>query len=369
MEAKITYNSRGVKTGRSRSVATAVVILAAGVAVLSTARGPAQADDRHWGWSATRQASPPAPPVAVEPLGFASDRPAIGAARGDQALARLALRSDRTRAADRVIILSLDGMRADAIGDETPNLVRLGREGTRARRAETLARSLTLPSHASMLTGVGIDRHGMGHNSHRPARGRIRFPSIFRVASAAGLPTAMFVGKQKLVHLVRDGDVDTFEVGGILCDRVNRRALPWLAQMQQGLAFVHYPDPDGAGHRDGWMSAGYRRAARRVDRCVGEVLDTLARSGPMERTLVIVTADHGGHAHTHGSARASDVRIPWFAYGGPSEPRRLRRTVNTMDTAPTALMALGLPLPDGIVGQAVAEAVGIAAVRTPAWNL
>lgn len=370
MRPWITYNSRGVKTNESRSWAATVAFVAAAGMLLSTTWVPAQAQDRRQLQSQTlrRAQALRTGPALIEPLATSPRGPAIGGARGDQALAHLALRSDRGRVVDRVIIVSVDGLRPDAIGDETPTLVRLGQEGTRARRAETLARSLTLPSHASMLTGVGVDRHGMGHNSHRPTRGRIRFPSIFRVAAAAGLPTAMFVGKRKLLHLVREGDVGTFEVGGIFCDRVNRRALPWLAEMQEGLALVHYPDPDGAGHRDGWMSSGYRRAARRVDRCLGEVLETLARSGPMERTLVIVTADHGGHLRTHGSARVTDTRIPWLAYGGPAEPLRLRRTVNTMDTAPTALRALGLPLPEGLAGQAVLEAVRGPARRTAVWE-
>ena len=299
----------------------------------------------------------PAPISLLGPLPRGDALPSIGSRPGDEALAGLRLRPAMQHAADRVIVVSVDGLRPDSLGDR-PTYQRLLAAGASAREGRTLERSLTLPSHASMVTGVGIERHGLGFNSHRRSRRiRSRFPSIFRIARAAGYPTAMFVGKHKLEHLTQDEDLDRFEVGGSFCPRVNARAIPWLARMRTGLAFVHYPDPDGAGHRDGWLSAGYERAVRRTDSCMAELLTTLAASGDMRRTLILITSDHGGHGRTHGSAQSEDTRIPWMAFGGAATRGELPQLVQTLDTAPTVLRALGLPIPRGIEGSVVAGAL------------
>jgi len=289
-------------------------------------------------------------------------RPALGTARGDEALRGLPLRPAASARFDRVVLLSIDGLRPDALGPSTPHLARLASDGVFAAVAETITRSTTLPSHASMLTGVGTDLHGITWNGLRPERGKVRFPTALRVARAAGVHTASFVGKAKLEHLVQEGDVDAFEVGGSRCRYVNRRARPYLLTMRTGLAFVHYPDPDGAGHRRGWMTDHYAEAVAQADACVGELLGYLEAAAPMDRTLVIVTADHGGHDRTHGSADPVDVRIPWIAWGPGVAPVSLGHPVHTVDTAPTVLGALGLPAPRGAEGHAVTLPV-----RDPRW--
>ncbi len=274
---------------------------------------------------------------------------------GDEALTGRTWMQAQQRAVDHAIVVSIDGLRPDAIKRWAGMLDQMGQEGVRAVFAETLARSLTLPSHASMLTGVGTKRHGMRFNSHRPGRGQVQFPTILRVARAARLHAAAFVGKRKLNHLVhRDGT--RFTVGGPFCTQVNRYLLPYLSRPRRGVTFVHYADPDGAGHRDGWMTSGYERAVKRVDRCLSQVIEAVSAPG-RERTLFLVTSDHGGHDRTHGSARTEDVRIPWIVWARGTLPLEIHRPVHTTDTAPTILRALGLPLPHDVEGQMVPEAV------------
>jgi len=327
--------------------------------------GPRYAWERGLAPSAEGRSSTPTPTLR---LPSESAETPLGDAPGDEALAGLILRAAPDAPAQRVLLLSIDGLRPDALSaSETPVLMWLMAHGLSARHARTLRRSLTLPSHASMMTGVGIVRHRLGWNSFHLSRGRSHFPSIFRVAHAAGISTALFVGKPKLSHILEPGDADTFEVGGILCDRVNARALPYLREMASGLAFVHYPDPDGAGHRDGWMSPNYHRAVRRSDRCLGEVLEALSTHG-FARTLIIVTADHGGHDHTHGTSARVDRRIPWIAFGGVVRPGEVMRGVRTLDTAPTILRALGLPLPHGLEGRAIEAAFTQRRARAPCWQ-
>lgn len=276
--------------------------------------------------------------------------------RPDDALRGLLIQQRAYHVAQRVIIISVDGLRPDAIGGLTPTIRRMARDGASARRAKTLSRSITLPSHVSMLTGVGVARHRIGFNSYKPGR-KAQYPSLFRIARRAHLPTAMFVGKRKLEHAAHTEDLDRFEVGGSYCTLVNRKALPWLKTMSRGVAFIHYADPDGAGHTEGWMTPRYERAIHRADGCVEDMLQALGGESALRNTLIILTSDHGGHDRTHGSDRSEDVNIPWIAYGGAAATRRWVGEVHTTDTAATTLDALGLPQPHGIEGQPVHEAL------------
>lgn len=274
-------------------------------------------------------------------------------------LAGMHIVSSPDRVADLVVLVSIDGLRADAVTPSHHALARLRTEGTWATNAMTIRRSTTLPSHASMVTGVDMPVHGMEWNTYRPQMGPVRFPTIFRVARMAGLETTMIVGKNKLRHLVDAGGAETFTLAGRGCDGIVTRASHALRTHGPGILFLHFADPDSAGHRRGWMSPTYLDAVTRADACTERVMRELAaRPHGTERVLLIVTADHGGHQRSHGSALEVDRRIPWYAWGGAAFPEaRIARTVTTQDTAATVLAALGLPQTPGIEGRPVFEAL------------
>src|SRR5688572_28824942 len=87
----------------------------------------------------------------------------------------------RGRLTDHVIVISIDGLRPDAIeryGAAT--LQRLMREGSYSLAATTIVPSRTLPSHTSMLTGADLEKHGVTWNSEEmDVHGHVATPTIF----------------------------------------------------------------------------------------------------------------------------------------------------------------------------------------------
>ena len=246
----------------------------------------------------------------------------------------------------RVVIISEDGLRPDALSPElTPRHVALIHEGARAKDAETIPESDTLPSHASMLSGVGAREHGLWWNSYQSDRGYIHVPTIFSVAHERGLSTAMIVGKPKLRHIAIPGTVDHFERPSYLCGGVAKRAGEYFAASKPDLMFVHFSDPDEYGHSHGWLSPEYMRAVHASDRCLATLLSAIDATGLADSTLIIVTADHGGHGKKHSDGHvAVDREIPWIVRGpGVGHDVVLDEKVETEDTAATTLAALGLP--------------------------
>ena len=259
----------------------------------------------------------------------------------------------------RVVIISIDGLRPDAIDyAPMPNLQALIAQGAYTYNAQTIFPSSTLPSHTSMLTGLCPSVHGVTWNSYLPEKGYAQGTDLFDLAHAAGLRTVMVVGKEKLRQITEPESTDVFihvnDLDPILAKRVAQVIPDGFS-----LLFIHFPDPDIDGHTYGWMSLTQLMTLRRTDSALQIVLDALDKANMREHTLIIVTADHGGHGTTHGYDIPSDMTIPWVAVGPGIQPRVLTSAVNTTDTAATAAWALGLPIPPEWVGRPVLEAFGM----------
>jgi arylsulfatase A-like enzyme len=254
---------------------------------------------------------------------------------------------------NHVLIISEDGLRADAVATlhlRWHDLLR--KRGSYSDHALTIRDASTLPAHASMLSGVVPKKHGLTWNTWRPREGYIKTPTVFTHAQDAGLTTAFFTGKTKLRHIVPPGTVGIYERPGYYCKRVAEEAARYLTTEKPALAFVHFSDPDESGHAKGWMSAAQKHAIVHSDECLGIIYEALERSGLIDDTLLIVSADHGGHNRVHSGAKLIDREIPWIACGpGVREDHEINEAVSTLDTAATVLYALGLPIPSEIEGK------------------
>lgn len=268
-----------------------------------------------------------------------------------------------TPSARRVIILSIDGLRPDAILlAPMPNLLTLMQSGATAVGAQTVFPSITLVAHASMLGGVCPSKHGVFWNEYEPERGYAQGTDLFDLAHAAGMQTIMYVGKEKFRHITEPSSLDTF-IYINNSDSVLMGSLIANFPQDFGVLFIHLLATDIAGHESNWMSPYQLSVIREADAALGMLLEELDARNLRGETLLIVTADHGGLGGAHGSDAREDMTIPWIAVGPGIQPKTLTTVVHTMDTAATAAFALGLPIPDDWDGVPVYEAFGLPVER------
>ena len=254
----------------------------------------------------------------------------------------------------RVAVITIDGLRPDALARvQPPNLLALAARGAPTLAARTVLPPNTLPAHASIVSGVDPVTHGITWGDYQPARGAIAVPTIFTIAHAAGMRTALVCGKNVFRQLDVPGSLDFFAdlPGG-------DQAVATEAIVQAGAGFrlllVHFAAVDLVGHVSGWMSDPYLRQVGDTDAAVGRLLAALPAG-----TTVILTADHGGNGRDHLSGGPEDVLVPWMIAGpGIAGGRILSAPVDVKDTAATALHVLGLRLPDGAPARPVLEAFG-----------
>jgi arylsulfatase A-like enzyme len=274
---------------------------------------------------------------------------------------------DSGAAAEHLILISVDGLRPDAIAAfGAVTLSRLIQEGSYTLTASTILPSKTLPSHTSMLTGEFPETHGVMRNAEKMFGGAIQTPTVFGVLRSKGLKTAAFFSKSKFHDLQQPGTLDYSQapggwLGGLIpgrwtADRTILDVEEYLENDRPNLLFVHFGDADYAGHRSGWMTPSYAEAVRRVDGSIGRLLSTADRVYGAGEYTVIVTADHGGRGRDHGSDNPLDVTIPWIAWGTRINPGPIAGKVETVDTASTVLWLFGVPEPTEWAGDPVTAA-------------
>ncbi|MEO8217881.1 MAG: sulfatase, partial [Acidobacteriota bacterium] len=225
-----------------------------------------------------------------------------------------------------VVLITLDTMRADHIGaygaasPATPNLDALARSGVRFDQAMS-AVPLTLPSHATILSGLLPLHHGLRNN------GAGSFPgdrdTLAAMFSRGGYRTGAFVGSFVLDHrfgLERGFEVyddqiprqpDTDHVMGVEAERpadaVVDRALSWLDGQDVRPFFVwihlydaHAPYAAPEPFRSRYSDTPYDGEVAWVDSQVGRVFADLQKRGWTNRTIVVVVGDHGESLGEHG---------------------------------------------------------------------
>ena len=270
------------------------------------------------------------------------------------------LSAQTTPRAAHVFIVSFDGGKPSVIAESTmPVLKSMVAEGACTWEAKTVVPSITLLSHASMVSGVGPAKHKITWNDWLPEKGLIPVPTIFSLVHPHGFTTAMFAGKPKFKHLNLPGSLDEFVLPLPKADAAAVAAAfaARLPLSNPDLCLLHFADPDTVGHKFGWGSPEQKVAFAECDAALKVVMEALRAAGIADSSVVILTADHGGHDKTHGSDSPEDVNIPWIVWGkGVKKGTVLTVPVSTCDTAATALWLLGQPIPAEFDGKPVVAA-------------
>jgi hypothetical protein len=269
---------------------------------------------------------------------------------------------------DHVVLISLDGCRPDVLlRNDAPAIGALFRGGAYTFWAKTTPNGITLPSHASMLTGVTARSHEIEWNKDLPLLKPVypAVPTLFFLAKRYGYTTGFAAGKSKFDALAVPGTIDHESITDKKTTQdtdVAAAAAEIVANYQPNLMFVHLPGLDNAGHAFGWGSREQGAAVATADAAVGRILAAVHDAGLADRTVVIVTADHGGAGKTHGPDDPRSRHIPWIA-SGPGVRRGVDLTtdadldVRTEDTFATACWLLGIPVTDKrVVGRPVEAA-------------
>ena len=290
-----------------------------------------------------------------------------------------ALVKNRSQKADVIVLITIDTWRHDAWGAggnqkvKTPNLDRLAAEGVVFANAYA-HNTVTLPSHASILTGLFGYQHGIRDNAgfHLPSD----VPTLAQYLKQAGYNTGAFVSAFPLdsrYGLTTGFDVydDAFSAPGSGAVKVPerageetlKRASAWL-EAQTGPSFMwlhvyepHFPYAPPEPFATEYADHPY----------LGEVAYTDAYLAPLfsylrerDNAMLVVTSDHGESLGEHGElthgvfAYNATLKIPLMFWA----PKHLKSGMTPsmarhVDVMSSILDLNGMQVPDNIPGQSL----------------
>ncbi len=333
-------------------------------------------------------------------------RSALCAALALVFVARVAVGELATCDSPPIILIVIDTLRADHLGTygyarlTSPALDAFARNG--AVFAHAYATSpWTLPTFGSIFTGLLPSQHGAGavlSVGPKVLYGKLADGPVTlgERLHAFGYPTQAIAGNPNLdprFGVARGFDGYDYYAGGMddirRADVIVDRALAWI-QSRQGapfFLFIHFFDPhmnydppaatrgrftdalphgrlslpfaESARVRAGrlWLSAEEQEFVRAaydeeiafVDLQLGRLFAALQAEGIFDRSIVLLTADHGeehwdhnGFEHGH-TLYEELVHVPLIVWGPGVRPGRIDAPVSLIDVAPTLLAAAGAP--------------------------
>lgn len=280
---------------------------------------------------------------------------------------------DRAARPRNLLVITLDTIRADRLppygfaGVETRLLDRLAAEG--AVFEQTFAAvPLTLPSHATLFTGLYPPRLGVRDNTGAPLASG--FQTLAEVMNERGLATAAFVasgvlakgrGLEQGFGVYADGSTAPCAGGASARRRANEvvdDAVAWLGSQAPSPFFVwihvydtHQPYdlPDEYRRR---YADPYLAAIAFQDAQMLRVIDALESRNQLDRTLVVVVGDHGESLGDHGEQSHGlfvydeALHVPFVMRGPGIPPGRVSALTRVVDVMPTILEFFGLAAPD-----------------------
>jgi arylsulfatase A-like enzyme/Flp pilus assembly protein TadD len=286
-----------------------------------------------------------------------------------------------------VLLVTIDTLRQDRVGvygnprGLTPNVDRLAARGIRYTHAFSPV-PLTLPAHASILTGLLPRRHGIHNNTSFRLDPHV--PTLASLVKAAGYRTGAFVGafvldgrfglnrgfdeyNDRLPH----SDRAAFHYPERRAEEVVTLAADWILEPAAGqnasvpwFAWVHLFDPHAPYDAPVEYRSGrtpYEAEVAYTDTMLGRLFARLDAAQALARTLIVLTADHGESLGEHGEtthglfAYNATLSVPLVFNARPFSPATIDVPVSHADLMPTILDLVGVPLAAPVDGQSLAR--------------
>ncbi len=325
-----------------------------------------------------------------------------------------------------VVLVSVDTTRADHLGCyghdkvKTPNIDRFAAEGTRFANCISSA-PLTLPSHATMLTGSYPFVHGARDNGIFVLQEEnVTLAEIFKQAGyttraeVAALVLNRKYGLSQGFDTYGDVEPPAFQLTKAhrealeralagdtrpdiqpeqsqrelerKAEQITSRAIELLtAAAEDGervFMFLHYFDPhqphEAPERFASQYTDGYYAEIAYFDEQFGRLVDAIRDLGLAGKTLVMLTSDHGEGRGQHGEATHSfylydtTLHVPLILWCPGQVPagQVVESQVRLVDLAPTALEFARLELSEQIQGESLLPLLAdpTLAIRWPCYS-
>lgn len=292
-----------------------------------------------------------------------------------------------------VLLITVDTLRFDRVGILDPRYVKTPNMDALAEKSLVFTRAfahnpVTLPSHANILTGTTSLYHGVSDNTgFKLDKKFLTTPQYLR---RHGYQTAAFIGAFPLDS--RFGLDQGFDLYDDYYGTRNERefffversaekviapAMAWIGkQSQKWFGWIHLFDPHQpylppSPYKEKYANDLYSGEVAYVDAQLGVLFDFLREKRLLEKTVVILTADHGEALGEKGEdthsyfAYNNTIHVPLFVHIPGRKPETFAKNVCHTDIFPTICAVLGLKIPPHLQGESLLAVMAAKGRKTP----
>ena len=270
-----------------------------------------------------------------------------------------------------VILIGFDGWGSHSfVKANMPILKRMMAQGSWTLKKRSVLPSSSAANWASMFMGAGPEIHGYTQwDSKKPeipsaviGEHNI-FPTVSQILRKQrnDAEIGVFSNWNVIKHLV-----DSMSVNKIVCFPVNnikdkytgmtKLITDYIVEKRPTFCTVVYDFPDHYGHSFGFDSNEYYQSLMELDKCLDAIIKAAKDAGIYDKSIFIVTSDHGGTGKTHGGKTLKEMETPFVIFG--CNVKKNHEVVEMMmqyDIAATIAYVFGLDMPQAWIGRPISS--------------
>lgn len=249
-----------------------------------------------------------------------------------------------------VILIGFDGLSSYSLnnGADMPTFRKLMEQGCYTLENRSVLPSSSAVNWASMFMGAGPELHGYtewgSSTPDLPSRKLNKhgiFPDIYSEIKLKYPESELgffyeWNGMKYLVDTLSINHVQQSMLSSLDSEKSMNDVLKYIKEKKPMFCSIIFNEPDGTGHTKGWESKDYYNKLRQLDDALNLIVSAVEEAGIKDKTIFILTADHGGINTVHGGKTMNEMQTPIVFSGyGIKKGYKINESTMVYDIAAT----------------------------------
>lgn len=265
-----------------------------------------------------------------------------------------------------VMLIGFDGWTSYSLAKaEMPVLRQMMGQGCWTLKKRSVLPSSSSANWASMFMGASPEIHGYTQwDSKTPeipsaVIGENKmFPTISRILRSQheNAEIGLFCTWEVIKHIADTLAINKVEVKRLKdgYSAITKLIDDYIVEKSPAFCTIVYGFADHYGHSFGFESEEYYKSLKNLDKCLGDIIQATKVAGIYEKTIFIVTSDHGGNGNKHGGKTLKEMESPFIIFGNNiKKGHEIEEFMMQYDIAATIAYIFGLETPQAWIGRPV----------------
>ncbi len=267
-----------------------------------------------------------------------------------------------------VFLIGFDGWGSYSLHKaEMPVLKQMMEQGCWTLKKRSVLPTLSAPNWASMFMGATPEIHGYTQNYKDPeipsmiVSDNHVFPTISQLLckQRSNVETGLFYqwkGLNYVADTLSYSHVTYLPVGKRKdwFSEINDSVCKYIKDYKPSFCTLIYNYPDHFGHAKGYDSNEFYESLKVLDKSLYMIIQSVKDAGLLDKSIFIVTSDHGGLGKTHGGKSLNEMETPFIIFGyNIKKGFEISDSMMQFDIAATIAYIFDLDVPQAWIGRPV----------------